>query len=234
MMLSFAPLAALSLRIPSACAVCHRWPSQAVCADCIERFAQVVPRCNGCARRVPLGQALCGQCVLAPIALDGCVAAVDYGYPWSDVITAFKYRNRPGWAPVLAGLLRKLERATSLLDQADAVIAVPLSRQRLATRGYNQSLLLAQSLAPKKVAPDLLLRIQDTLAQQTQDRAARLRNVEGAFAVDPLRTAQIAGRSFLLIDDVMTTGATLHSAAMALRQAGASRVHALVVARTMG
>ena len=120
----------------------------------------------------------------------------------------------------------------SLLRSADLVVPVPLARERLQARGYNQALLLARQLARAKVDAHLMLRVRNTPAQSQLDRAERLRNLHGALALDPLQTPAIAQRQIVLVDDVMTTGATLQTCAAALRQAGAARVHALVFART--
>lgn len=122
--------------------------------------------------------------------------------------------------------------AEDVLDAADWVLPIPLSAQRLSERGYNQALLLAQQLGPNKTDAGLLLRTRHTLAQRTLPRAERLSNLAGAFAVDPLRTHEIKGRRLVLVDDVMTSGASLHTAALALRQAGAAHICALVLART--
>jgi len=102
----------------------------------------------------------------------------------------------------------------------------------LAERGYNQSWLLARQLSPSKADAHLLLRTRDTPSQRTLPRAERLGNLAGAFAVEPLRVTQLRGKNVLLIDDVMTSGASLHTAARVLRQAGAAKVGALVLART--
>ncbi|WP_119966614.1 phosphoribosyltransferase family protein [Simplicispira lacusdiani] len=225
-------LQALAARLPSQCAVCHAWPAQRVCEACAARFAQPRARCTRCALPLPAGQACCGACLRHPPPLDACVAAVDYGYPWAGILADFKFRGDPGWAGTLVTLLRSTPWAEPLLEAADTVLPVPLSRQRLCERGFNQSLLLARHLAPRKTDANLLLRLHDTPAQHGLPRARRLRNLRGAFAVEPLRAARVQGRSVVLVDDVMTTGATLHAAAAALRQAGARQVSALVVART--
>ena len=109
---------------------------------------------------------------------------------------------------------------------------MPLARERLAERGYNQALLLARHLAPRKTDATLLLRTRHTPAQRELTRAERLRNVRGAFAVDPMRAHELRDQRVVLVDDVMTTGASLHAAATALRQAGVTHVTALVFART--
>ena len=157
---------------------------------------------------------------------------MDYGYPWSGVLQAFKFRGDPGWAGALATLLRSTPWVEPALEAAELVLPIPLAPQRLRMRGFNQALLLAQALAPTRVQAGLLLRTHDTPAQSGLDRARRLRNLARAFAVEPLCAAQLAGRQVLLVDDVMTTGATLQAAAAVLRQAGAARVTALVLART--
>lgn len=223
---------ALAARVPSQCAVCHAWPAQRVCEACAARFAQPRTRCETCALPLPAGVRRCGACLRQPPALDACVAAVDYGYPWAGILSEFKFQGDPGWAGTLATLLRSTPWAEPALDAAEIVLPVPLSRQRLRERGFNQALLLARHLAPRKTEATLLLRLHDTDAQSSLRRAQRLRNLRGAFAVDPLQAKRLRGRSVVLVDDVMTTGATLHAAATALRQAGARQVSALVVART--
>ena len=108
---------------------------------------------------------------------------------------------------------------------------MPLSTQRLRQRGFNQALELARQLAPDKLATGLLLRIRDTPAQSALGRTQRMRNVRDAFAVEPLRRAELSGARVVLVDDVMTSGASLFAAATALRQAGARHVTGMVLAR---
>lgn len=122
--------------------------------------------------------------------------------------------------------------AEDTLDAADWVLPIPLSAQRLAERGYNQAWLLARQLSPHKADAHLLLRTRDTPSQRSLPRADRLANLVGAFAVEPLRANQLRGKKVVLVDDVMTSGASLHSAARVLRQAGVARISALVLART--
>lgn len=198
----------------------------------MQRFAQPQPRCLRCALPVPLGVAECGACVQAPGELDACHAAVSYAYPWAGLVGRFKFRGEADWAAALALLMRSAPWFEPTLEAADLVLPMPLAPARLRERGFNQALELARRLAPAKVDARLLLRVRDTLPQSALKRAERLRNVDGAFAVEPLRASVVVGRSFVLVDDVMTSGASLQSAARALRQAGASRVTALVLART--
>jgi ComF family protein len=219
-------------RLPSQCQVCHSWPANTVCDDCVSQFAQPHDRCQTCALPVPKGMPHCGTCLKQAPPLDQCLAAVAYAYPWSTLIGDFKFRDQTGLTRVIATLLKATPWVEPALDAADLVLAMPLSAAKLRQRGYNQALLLARALTPTKVQTDLLLRIQDTPAQHTLKRAQRLSALDHAFAVDPLRAGQLQGARVVLVDDVMTTGASLYAAAKVLRAAGASHVTGLVFART--
>ena len=218
--------------VPSSCAVCHAWPSTRLCNACVGRFAQPVPRCGTCARTTGVAVARCGECLRHPPPLDACLAAVGYEYPWSGCITDFKFGNDPGWAGTLATLLRSTPWVEPALDSADLVLPMPLSPRRLQERGFNQAVLLARALAPSKLENDLLLRIRDTAPQSSLDRAMRMHNLRGAFAVEPLRADALRGKRVVLVDDVMTSGASLYAAAAVLRQAGVAHITGVVLART--
>lgn len=219
-------------RLPSQCAVCHTWPAQPVCEACVNAFAQPVPRCATCAIDVPPGVRQCGTCIVTPPPLDACLAALPYAYPWSTLVADFKFHQQPAWAHSFALLLRSTPWVEPALEAADLIIPMPLSRERLRERGYNQALVLARALDARKVAHLLLLRIHDTPPQRTLPRSERLRNVEHAFAVDPLQINQLTGKRVVLLDDVMTSGASLYAAANTLRAAGAAHITGLVLART--
>jgi ComF family protein len=181
---------------------------------------------------MPDGVTTCGACVRDPSALDACFAAADYAYPWSSLVGRFKFRAEPGWAAVLAGRMAAVPGVRDELAAAQFVLPMPLAPRRLAERGFNQALLLARALQPRQVDAKLLLRLRETGSQTALDRQARQRNVEDAFGVEPLRATELRGARVVLVDDVMTSGASLHAAARALRQAGAARVSAVVLART--
>lgn len=216
----------------SRCQLCRSPTPQPVCEACVARFAQPRHRCRRCALELPSPQAVCGACLKHPPTLDTCVAAVDYAYPWSGLIGRFKFQAQPGWAAFLAQLMRQAPWAEPALQEADVLVPMPLSNARLMQRGYNQALELARQLAPGKTQARWLLRLRDTDPQATLDRAQRLRNVQGAYLAEPARSPQLQGRAVVLVDDVMTTGASLEAAALALRQAGAARITGLVLART--
>ncbi|AVO33921.1 ComF family protein [Ottowia oryzae] len=220
--------------LPSQCHICHAWPAQPLCERCVARFAQPVARCERCALPLTGDARICGACLKNPPPLDLCLAAVHYAWPWADRITQFKFSAEPGLATPLAALLGAAPGVASALGAADLLIPLPLSDRRLAERGYNPAQLLAERIAPARLPPrlDLLLRTRHTAPQHDLPRAQRLRNVRGAYAVDPLLATQLAGRRVVLVDDVMTTGASLFDAARAVRGAGAAHVTALALART--
>jgi ComF family protein len=220
------------LVLPSRCAICQDWPQAPLCDACISRFAQPQHRCPGCALPLQPSVQRCGSCLRTPPPLDLCLAATGYEWPWIDLIARYKFQQQAGWASPLATLMRSIPGAEDALDDADWVLPIPLSTHRLAERGYNQSWLLARQLSPQHAAAHLLLKTRDTPQQSALPRAERLANLVGAFAVNPLLAPRLRGKKVVLIDDVMTSGASLHSAAMVLRQAGATKVSALVLART--
>jgi ComF family protein len=198
----------------------------------VARFAPPAARCTTCALPVPEGVTRCGECVQHPPPLDACLAACTYAWPWPDCIAGFKFRGDAGWAGPFATLLRSAPWVEPALEQCDIVLPMPLAPGRLRERGFNQALELARRMAPGKTDANLLLRTRETPAQSGLARAERLRNLQGAFAVEPLRAEKIRDRRIVLVDDVMTSGASLFAAAEALRLAGAAHITAVVLART--
>ena len=223
--------------LPSQCSICGRWPGQRICRGCVARWATQQARCQRCALPLTGGAQECGACLRAPPAFDSAWAAVDYGYPWSMLLAQFKFQQDPGAAHALAQLLACTPGVAAALASASLIVPIPLSVERLRERGFNQAALLGQILARLPGSPDcasqLLLRCRHTPAQSSLPRGQRLGNLRGAFLVPPARAAQIAGQRLVLVDDIMTTGATLDAAAQALRQAGAIHICAMVVARTV-
>ena len=226
--------------LPSQCAICRAWPAQAICETCVAAFGRPVVRCGLCATELQatelqateLQSPACHACANQAPTLEACCAALTYGWPWSQLITAFKFHNDAGWARHFALLMKSAPFAEDALLKADVLIPIPLSQQRLAERGFNQALLLAQHLSRAKTHPQSLLRMKHTTAQSSLKRSERLTNLTGAFVVAPLMASQLRSKNILLIDDVVTSGATLNFAARVLKQAGAAHVGALVLAKT--
>jgi ComF family protein len=224
-------LSRLLQTIPFECAICKLWPSASfegvtgVCQSCIQTHAK--------APQFP-----------APQGLDDCLAALSFDAPWAALIARYKFAPEPGLARLFAGLMQREERIRKLLASADLVMPLPLAPERLEERGFNQALTLAKHLVAKnKIDSSSLIRTRNTAPQRLLDREARQRNVANAFALQgpPYKARSksyssaapsFEGKHILLIDDVMTTGATLAAAAAPLHRAGAVRISAVVIART--
>jgi len=218
------------IKLPSQCAVCRAWPSHAVCDLCVAAFARPVSRCPLCATE--LSTLACSACAQQAPELDACCVALSYTWPWTSLIAKFKFYNDAAWARQFALLMKSAPFAEDALLHAQVLIPIPLSKERLSQRGFNQSLMLAQQLSRHQTQSQTLLRLKNTVPQSSLKRSQRLTNLTGAFAVSPLKAAQLRGKNILLIDDVVTSGATLNFAARVLKQAGANHVGALVLAKT--
>jgi ComF family protein len=191
------------------------------------------PVCDGCGSPFEYDQGgRCALCMARPRAFDAARAACLYDETSRDPILQLKHADRLDLAPLLARWLSRAAR--ELLDEAEAIVPVPLHPMRLLHRRYNQAAEIARPLSALSgvpYLPDALVRRRPTDSQGGKSGAGRRRNVAGAFHVPPGRALQVAERRILLVDDVMTTGATAEGCARALKAAGAARVDVAVVAR---
>ena len=223
--------------LPPQCALCRNRvaDTHTLCADCWSRMTFIDdPCCDVSGVPLPYDS---GAGTISPAALtrpppwDRARAATVFDEQSRQLVHALKYRDRHEAALLMARLMARAGR--ELLREADWLIPVPLYRWRLWSRRFNQSALLAQHVARATIMPyrpDVLLRRRATRAQVGLDHAARRRNVRNAFAVDLEAAPDIAGRRIVLIDDVITTGATAGACTKALKKAGASGVDVLVFA----
>jgi ComF family protein len=211
------------------CFLCRGASRDMLCQACAHDLPQLAaPRCPRCALASP-GGATCGRCLANAPRYDATLAALAYEFPADALIHALKFRSELALAPLLSRLLLKEIPPST---RVDIVVAVPLSAQRLKERGYNQALELARPIAAHLGAPldfGLCERAHETPPQTGLPWAERARNVRGAFRC----TRALAGACVAVVDDVMTTGATLSACAEAARAAGARRVVALTVARAL-
>jgi ComF family protein len=174
----------------------------------------------------------CGACITEPPPVDQALAAVAYDFPWAQLMVQFKFHEYTGWASTFATLMRSAPWVEPAIEAADWLIPMPLSSTRLRERGFNQALLIARALEDRKVQAGMLLRVKESPPQSSLSRHERLNEVRGAYALEPSKAGHLLNRRVVLIDDVMTTGASLHAAAHALRRAGVAHITALVFART--
>ena len=217
-----------SLLFGGSCFLCRGKAENLLCGACDADLPRLAgPRCPRCALASPQA-AVCGRCLAQPPHYDATVAALAYEFPADALIHAFKFRGELAFAAFFGGLLLQKIRPE---ERIDLIIPVPLSGKRLRERGYNQAVELARPLAAAVRTPlelDLCERSRDAPPQTDLPWAERGRNVRGAFRCN---RAPI-GATVAVIDDVMTTGATLDEIASTLKAAGATRVVNWVVART--
>jgi ComF family protein len=219
--------ALLDLVYPPRCAACGDPASgEAFCPVCASALDPVPPGCARCG--LPGPDPVCGACLAAPPAFASVHAAGLFGGPLADAVHALKYGGRPAVGRPLGAWLA---RRAPLPDGA-LLVAVPLGRARRIARGYDQASIVADGLARAAAGRvrrvrGVLVRVRETGPQVGRSRAERLRNVAGAFRA----TADLRGRLVILVDDVVTTGATADAAAEALVRAGARAVHVVALAR---
>jgi ComF family protein len=198
-----------------------------LCDACEEHMPRLPPACPLCATPSP-DASVCGACLARPPAFDATLAVWCYEFPVDRLVQSLKYLGNLPVARLFGeALARRMgERAT----QVDLIVPMPLARERLRARGFNQAVEIARSLPRRaRIARTEIERVRDTARQTDLPYADRARNVRGAFAcsraLDGLRVA--------VVDDVMTTGATLAELAGTLKKAGAAGVENWVIARTL-
>lgn len=217
---------ALQRLLPQHCALCATPCGDAlVCRECDAALPRLGLACPGCAMPMP-GGVSCGRCLARPPPWDRACAAFAYAFPLDRLLVAMKYRGTLAYAEFFAQAL-----AQSIRQLPEAIVALPLAASRQRVRGFNQAAEIARRIARMLDLPllDGLARTRDTPAQAALPWRERRRNVRAAFAALPV----IAGRHVAIVDDVLTTGATLREAARAARAGGAGRVDVWVVARTL-
>jgi ComF family protein len=209
----------------SACFGQTNFITEPCCARCGVPFAAAV---QGCAP----GGAVCPSCLAEPPLFGRARAALRYDARARQLILPLKHADRPELAAVLAPHMARAGAA--LLRQADVLVPVPLHRRRLLQRRYNQAALLARAIARRTGVPtslDALVRHRATDSLGEKSAAERAATVADAFTLRPARAGLLAGRSVVLIDDVMTSGATANACTATLLAGGAHSVDVLVAAR---
>ncbi|WP_290905751.1 ComF family protein [Aquabacterium sp.] len=175
----------------------------------------------------------CPHCEDPSPEFDRAIVALDYVPPWRHLITQFKFGQWPALGTPLSAMLAQAVRQQP--HPVDLVLPVPVSAERLRERGYNQAWVLARHTArslrlPSR--PDVLLRVTQHRRLKDLDLAERRRAIQGAFSLTARGAQAVAGKRVALVDDVLTTGATLDEASLVLREAGALGVSVWVLART--
>lgn len=217
--------------LPCCCVLCGARVDGAtdLCAACRATLPANARQCPRCALplRTKESRLECGQCQRARPPWSAVIAPLRYAYPVDSLVLRFKYG---GDLAAGAALAQCLVAAVSATIRPDLVVPVPLARGRLRERGYDQAWEIARLVARQhglRAAPRALRRIRETPAQAGLSAAQRRRNLRGAFVAMPM----VAGLHVALVDDVITTGATLRTCTLALLRAGAASVSGWAVAR---
>lgn len=230
---------ALEALSPTRCASCER-PGELLCAACRDRVVRIDPAtaCPRCG--APFGSMLCTECdASSPSALGCCLAACVFDGPPSRLVRAYKDGGERRLAPLIAGYLAEAVRAAPAaaprafgsLARVEAVTFVPVTAEAFARRGFDHMEQVARDCAEQLGLPLLDTMVKHGRADQRRlNRADRLQQAGGAYEV----VVPVAGTRLLVLDDVITTGATLQAAASALVAAGAQRVDAAALARVWG
>ncbi|MGU3494722.1 ComF family protein [Xanthobacteraceae bacterium A53D] len=232
--------AMLDLVLPPTCIACKGIVANpgTLCGACWSRLTLIErPFCERLgtpfACEAP-GQSLSPEAITDPPAFDRARAAALFGPVAQELVHGLKYADRLDLALPMARMMTRA--GADLLAEADLILPVPLHRLRLWRRRFNQSALLARHVARMSGVPlrtDLLLRIRATPQQVALGRVERRANVAGAFAVPPALAGHLAGRNVLMVDDVLTTGATVDACARVLRRNGIRRIDVLTFARVV-
>lgn len=235
----------IAAALPRDCALCARATGDAgLCVACTASIAMAAGACPACALPAPgvaqlppehpgapPAPAICGRCLAHPPAWDAAIAAGAYRFPLDRLVMRLKYAADLPLAATLGATLAHAAAARGAIGRVDALVPMPLAPARQRERGFNQAREIARAIAAATGLPliDALRRSRHAAPQASLAWRERARNVRGAFSA----RGALDGARVALVDDVMTSGATAAAACSALRRAGASRVEAWVVARTL-
>ncbi len=232
------------LLIPTRCRTCQLVGPAVFCEDCIALLEKVGdPHCARCGRRrhTSFASPDCAECSNHEIGVARARSHYIYNEMARHSLAEFKFKGHTGVGKKLTGLTAAWTKASLAETFAEpglrisAVVPVPLHHNRLRKRRFNQAQLIARELAETHELacyPDLILRVKDTETQVGLTTRQRFDNVKKAFTVNPMRKDLLDGRNLLLVDDLMTTGATLAACAKALRRSGAGVVYGLTLFST--
>jgi ComF family protein len=214
--------------LPEHCALCNSAAAELLlCGRCYAELPWLpAQHCPQCALPTTSGN-VCGACLSHPPRFDAITAAFIYDWPLAPLIQQYKYAGNLALAQIFAHALE-----TRITRTVDLIIPMPLAPARLSERGFNQALEIARIVSRARktaLAPSACRRVRESAPQATLPWKERARNIRGAFVCD----RNLSGARVAIVDDVLTTGATLNELARNLRKAGAIEIHGWVVARTI-
>lgn len=229
----------IELVLPAQCLLCCL-PSnnKLICTHCHAVLIQDRPCCQHCGLSLPKSQPFCGDCLKQFHLFTQLHALADYQKPYPTLIKKFKYKKQLIYGELLAFLLIKsIIRNISFqqIAQIDYLLPAPLHKQKHQQRGFNQAQLLAQQISRQLHLPvllDTVKRHKQTLAQEGLSLQKREANLKNAFTIHPEQKTKLSGSYIVIIDDVVTTGATVNNLCQVLLQAGVGRIDVWCICRT--
>jgi len=228
----------LSIFFPSHCLNCEKIISRDAlfCEVCWHKLQFITePKCQICSYpfeiEISFASPICSKCLAKKPSFDRTVTIFRFNEILSKAIGDLKYRDQTFLAQKLARILAP--KIKSEIDNCDVLCVVPLHLKKLRRRKFNQAALIAKKISTKKFIPDLLWRLVDTVPQVMLKKKQRETNLKKVFLVNKKYRDFLRGKKVVLLDDVMTTGATLESCAKALKKCGAKEVVVVVIAKTI-
>lgn len=227
----------LNIFFPLKCIICRSLDTENyVCYSCWSKVNFITrPYCKICSFPFlyeELHDAICGQCIKRDPVYDRLISVMKYDEYSKKIIHRFKYQDKLEITQYLSDLM--LGAAKEIIGEIDYIIPVPMHRYKLLKRGFNQAALLARVIArkaKKKYLPDLLIKVKNSKPQIGLNKNEREKNVKNAFKINESYNDLLENKSILLIDDVITTGATIEECCHVLRQIRRSKIYILSLAR---
>ncbi len=228
----------LNLLFPRKCIICDSYQTQRdVCSDCWGKITFITkPYCSLCANPFSYeedDQAICGHCVIKTPKYDKAISILKYDEHSKKLIHKFKYQDQLHVLNYLVDLMTNM--SSDIINNVDYIVPVAMHKYKLLKRGYNQAALLAMRIAKNKkitYLPQLLTKENNTSAQAGLKREHRLKNIKNSFSLNPKFKNLIKNKNILLIDDVITTGATIDECCKLLRTAHPEKIFVLTLAKT--
>jgi len=225
---------------PPLCIVCrdNTYYARNLCSDCWSKIEWITrPHCEICSLPFEYeveGEVICAACIQKKPYFDKSRSVFLYNDLSSGIISTFKYGDKTYPHKTYSNWM--YQAGKDLWDDVDYISFVPLSFRRTLVRKYNQSSILAKDLsktADKKIFYNLINRVRHVVPQASLNKNERLKNVKGVFSVNKKHVDKIENKTIIIIDDVITTGATLNECAKVLKKHGASKVYVLTLAKTL-
>jgi ComF family protein len=228
----------LNLLFPGRCLSCQVKVNQAgaLCSNCWNSMEFISsPSCSRCSNPFPydLDDDLCFYCKEEPPEFTKAFAVVKYDEFSDKIIFALKYYDKTDLAYSISKLM--LPKLKEIASDVDIITCVPIHFNKLKKRGFNQAALLAKHIATElghKVNPSILLKHKETISQSGLTKNERLENIKGSVKINPKYKKEVFRKNVLLIDDVITTGATINECCKKLKKVGAKKIHVLTFAKT--